>query len=139
MPLAQHEIQVGAVAYFDVTVLNGDARITQPYSPTTRPSPFACFEVGHDRSAWAAITTKQRPDGKRLEVEKAWRLGGSTQWNNDSLFLNDGACTYVGPDQAFIDAAVTEQAFVTIPRPGISATGVAQIITAVQKRHGNRL
>lgn len=139
MPLAQHEIRVGAVAYFDVTVLNGDARITPPTSPTTRPSPFVCFEVGHGRSAWAAITTKQRPDGKRLEIEKIWRLGGSIQWNNDSLFLNDGACTYVGPDQAFIDAAITEQCFVTIPRPGISLTGVEQIVAAVEKRHGNRL
>lgn len=139
MPLTQNEIQVGAVAYFDVAALNSDARITKPQYPTTRPSPFVCFEAANGLSAWAAITTRQRPDGKRLEIQKAWRVGGSIQWNNDDLFLNDGACTYTGLDQAFIDAAQTEQAFTTIARPGIASAGIAQIINVVNARHGNRL
>lgn len=139
MSLAQSEIQVGAVAYFDVTTLNSDARITKPQHPTTRPSPFVCFEAANGRSAWAAITTRQRPDGKRLEIQRAWRVGGSIQWNTDDLYLNDGACTYTGPDHAFIDVAHNEQAFVTIARPEILAAGIVHIVGAVNARHGNRL
>jgi hypothetical protein len=139
MPLALRDISVGAVSYFEVDSLNRDSRITKPMFPTSRAGPFVCFEAQDGRSAWAAITSRQRADGKRLEIPRTARTGGSEKWRDVDLFLNDGACTYTGPDQAFVDAAQGERTFAASARPFIVAASIAQIVCEVDARKGNRL
>lgn len=137
MPLLINEIAVGAVAYFDISLLNSDQRITKPQHPANRASPFVCFQTDGTNSAWAVITTQYRKE--RLEILKLWRQEGSIQWNNDTLYLNDGACTYTGPNQAFIDAAVNETPFTKINRPQITLNGIAAITPVVIARKGPML
>lgn len=137
MPLLDSEIQAGCVAYFDITTLNADTRVSRPRCPTTRPSPFVCFESANDRSAWAPITTQFRKE--RLFLDPLWRVGGSKQWRTDHLYLNDGACTYVGTNAAFVDSAATETPFMKISRPRLTADGVAAVVAEVRQRRGTML
>jgi hypothetical protein len=134
MPLALHEIQVGAIAYFDISLLSNDPSIKKPAFPPNRPSPFICFQAQNGQSAWAVVTTQYRRE--RLVLEKAWRVEGSVQWRTDDLYLNDGACTYVGPDQSFVNAGVHETPFTTINRPQLIALGVAAVLAEVINRNG---
>ena len=137
MPLLTNEISVGAVAYFDTALLNGDPRLIKPQYPANRASPFVCFQINGTDSAWAVITTQYRKE--RLEISKPWRQEGSIQWKTDDLYLNDGACTYTGPNQAFVDAAINETPFTTINRPQVTPDGIAAIINTVMSRNGPML
>ncbi len=137
MPLALNEIAVGVVAYFDPALLLADAQVARPAVPVTRSGPFACVQCVAGRSVWSPITTQFRRE--RLEILPAWRAEGSVQWRTDTLYLNDGANTYVGPSASFVNAAVAETPFTVINRPCITAQGVAAIMAAITLRRGNVL
>lgn len=135
MPIAISEIVPGAVAYFDVTILNRDPTVTKPASVTTRSGPFLCFAVNGDVSGWAPISTQWNKD--RVLIERAWRSGGSDKWLAEDQYLNDGSTTYVGPHAAFVTASQTQDKKTPATRPRVEADGIAAVIEEVRRRGGN--
>lgn len=136
MTLAEDEIEPGAVAYFEADAISRDDRVDKPVPPS-RTGPCVCVQAANGRSVWSPLTTQFRKE--RLLIAQPWRLEGSQKWQNDNIYLNDGANTYVGPDQAFVDAAKDETPFTVINRPRIADDGVKAIIKEIEKRHGKLL
>jgi hypothetical protein len=135
MPITIAEIVPGAVAYFDVDVLNGDPTVTQPASETTRSGPFLCFAVNGNTSGWAAVSTRWNKD--RIRIERAWRSGGADKWLAEDQYLNDGSTTYVGPHDAFVAASRIQDKKTPATRPRVEPDGVAVVAAEVQRRGGN--
>lgn len=153
MPLVLAEIAPGAVAYFDPDILLEDHRVGKPpypaprrgrvqNGPVTHPlDPFICVEADSERSTWAPLTHQEKVvHGRqvRLPIPPTYR-SGSKKWLGETIFLNDGASTYVGPHESFIAAASREAAFTAIPRPQILPAGIANILNEVAARGGRRL
>lgn len=137
MPLTKEQIVPGVIAYFDANVLNADGAVTLPASPTDRSGPFVCFAADSNRSAWAAITTQHRPE--RIEIKSEWRTGGKGAWLSADQYLNDGATTYVGPNESFVAAAATKDRFSGSDRPQVTVDGVSAVLLEITKRGGNLL
>lgn len=137
MSITLAEVVCGVVAYFDVVMLNADARVTKPAAPTPRNGPFMCFEVDDYRSGWAPLTWQSKVE--RIEIEPAWRTGGTEAWKKNTPYLNDGATTYVGPTEAFVDAARSADTYRTETRQFVSAAGVTAVLSEINRRGGRRL
>ncbi|TRO11581.1 hypothetical protein EQ836_14900 [Ectopseudomonas mendocina] len=137
MPLSSNEIKVGAVAYFDQSILNSHKNIQQPTQQPDRPGPFVCVQVVDGKSMWSNVTTAFRKE--RLYLEKQWRIEGSQKWKKGDCYLSDGASTYVGLNEAFIEAAANETPFTTINRPQITAEGVNAILQEILARGGRTI
>jgi hypothetical protein len=137
MPLLPQEVSPGAVAYFDVGILNAATAILKPANPTTRNGPFLCLQVVGESSSWTALTWTGRPE--RLFIEKAWREGGTTAWQNGTPYVNDGAITYRGPNASFIAAAAVADTYRPETRQRVSTAGVAAAVAEVTHRAGGLL
>lgn len=55
------------------------------------------------------------------------------------MYLSDGACTCVGPNAAFVDAASGELPFNKFARPSVTRSGIADVCRAVSARGGATL
>jgi hypothetical protein len=136
MPLSKQEIEPGAVAYYDSDLVLNDDRISDAGLPL-RDGPLICVQSVNGRSVWCPLTTQFRPE--RLLIRAEWRLKGSQKWREDDIYLNDGANTFVGPDEAFVAAAANEIPFTVIDRPRVSMAGVEAIIVEIKNRAGKLL
>lgn len=137
LPLVESDVRPGAVAYFGVAVLHRLDDVAQPRFPTTRDGPFVCFAARARRSAWSPLTTQSRPD--RIRIPNAEVSGGVAYWKEKDLFLNDGATTYVGPNESFIRASQGVDDYPAAARPQFSAKALAAVRVAVARRGGRGL
>ena len=134
MPLQANEIVVGNIAYFDHEVLLREPDMDRNDDGLDRPGPFVCVQIQGSRSVWCAVTTTPNP--KRLFIKNEWRQGGDDQWKHNQQFLVDGLNTYLGPNEAFLRAAINERPFAPITRPSIIATGIEAILKEVENQGG---
>lgn len=134
MPLPLEEVKLGAVAYFDHTVLLSDPDIDRDDDGLNRPGPFVCVQIDGDKSVWCAVTSEHRPE--RLLLQPQWRENGSRQWRTTPQYLVDGLNTYLGPIASFIRAAAAETPFVAYPRPSLNQDGVAAVLAEIEKQGG---
>ena len=86
-------------------------------------------------STWAPLTTKD-PRQVRLFIRLEWRTGGTEKWKRDDQYLNDGATTYVGPNESFVAAAANEIPITMCERGGIKPDGLAEIRKEIVGRGG---
>ena len=86
---------------------------------------------------WSNLTTIFRQE--RLYIDRSWRIDGSQKWRNGDQYLSDGAATYKGSNEAFVNAASGETPFTTIDRPKVTTQGVQKILDEIQERGGNTL
>jgi hypothetical protein len=135
--LGVDEVTVGLVAWLNQHVLHADDRVlsTAP-AGGERLAPFVCCHVSGDRSGWAAITSRPKP--QRLELKSEWRSGGSDDWRRRAQYLNDGNNILEGPTAAFVDASTDER---TVPadRARLSSDGVAAILNEIHRQAHRRL
>ncbi|WP_449422697.1 hypothetical protein [Rhodanobacter lindaniclasticus] len=137
MSLALEEIAPGAIAYFDASVLNADPLVTNTGSPVNRVgigNQFVCYKMEGQRSFWAPLTATFRRE--RLPIDPTWVSNGYGPLAGGGVYLQDGACTYVGPNDSFVVAAVNENPFEN-GRPIISADGLAEVLRVVAQRRGS--
>ena len=140
MPLIANEIQPGAVAYFDADALNSSATVKITGSPVRRigttgaRNQFVCYKTNGSQSYWAPLTTTPRPE--RLLIDAAWVSLAYGALKAGSVYLQDGGCTYMDNNGAFIASAKEEEDFKQGGRPIISATGVQAILITVKGRNG---
>ncbi|MBK1674936.1 hypothetical protein CKO35_16925 [Ectothiorhodospira shaposhnikovii] len=137
MSLSTGEVAVGIVAYFDVAILNADAKIQKPASPTTRNGPFLCVQIVGTKSTWTPLSWTPRTE--RVFIESAWREGGTKAWHSGTPYLNDGSTTYRGETAVFVAAAAVADTYNPETRQKVSAAGVAVIINEIQQRGGGLL
>lgn len=126
------EIEPGLVVFVDPQQLLADARVCHTKDPpTSRSGPFVCTSSGSGHSTWAPLTTEPRRE--RLLLEREWLSGGHRQWLRDDQYLNDGANTWTGPDDAFVTASHAE---LTGPsnRARVSATGMEAIQQEIHRQ-----
>ncbi len=136
------DVRPGAVAYFDVSILNNDPYVRKPYSPATRNGPFLCYANSNGHCCWVEITTQ--PGNERLEILKEWRTGGSATWQVTPQYVNDGRTTYCGSTQCFLNAANDTEVDRFNPKPGnrrpqVCPKGVEIIAELVKERGGKNL
>jgi hypothetical protein len=140
MPLAPAEVVLGAIAYFDADVLNGDDSVVKPESPVSRPgvgagNQFVCYKLDGDKAFWAPLTATYRRE--RLHVEPKWVANGYGPLVRGGVYLQDGRTTYAGPVEAFVKAASAERPFHGRGGgPSISNEGLAEIVRVVGERGG---
>ena len=137
MPLKLEEINPGAIAYFDASVLNADPLVTNTGSPVNRVgigNQFVCYKVDGPNSLWAPLTATFRRE--RLPIDPTWVSNGYGPLAEGGVYLQDGACTYVGPNPSFVLAAANENPFENA-RPAISADGLAEVLRVVAQRRGS--
>lgn len=134
MPLEEHEVVPGAVAYFDHTVLLAAPDLDRNDDGLNRPGPFVCVQVHGDRSVWCAITTECRPE--RLSITSEFRLRGSLGWQRREQYLVDGLNTYLAPTSVFLRAAAAEKLFEPYLRPHVSPAGVQAILAEIDAQGG---
>lgn len=137
MALTLEEITPGAIAYFDASILNADPAVTNTGSPVNRigiGNQFVCYKVDGARSFWAPLTATFRRE--RLPIDPAWVSNGYGPLAAGGVYLQDGACTYVGPSSSFVLAAANENPFEG-SRPSISAVGLSQVLRVVAQRRGS--
>jgi len=134
MALTIPELAIGVVAYFDVSALNVDRRVQPPPSPTPRNGPFVCVQVVHGRSTWAPLTWTHQ--SHRVLIEQQWRLGGTKAWREGTPYMNDGSTTYVGENEAFIEATATADTYLPHTRQRVSEQGVEALLANIRSRGG---
>ena len=83
MPLTLAEIAAGAIAYFEVQVLNTDAAVTITGSPVTRTATgnqFVCYRTDGGLSYWAPMTGTYSPPAPAhrpvLGNQRVWAARG---------------------------------------------------------------
>lgn len=134
MPLTADEIEPGIVAIFDAATLSGDKRVQHEDLGTNfRSGPFLCVDVNGGASRWVAITKKSDRRGLRLSLNEAWRIDGSELWRTEPQWINDARKPFIGPNEAFVDAAATELPHRPHNRPRISLEGLAAIRAELRK------
>lgn len=134
MALRSTDIFVGSVAYFDDELLLSEEDIDAGDSEVDRPGPFVCVQTKGASSVWIAMTGESRPE--RLFVDPKWRMYGSDKWRQDGQYINDGLCTCLGPNEAFVRAGSKEAPFNKYRRPRISDEGIAAILLEIEKQGG---
>ncbi len=140
MPLTLEQIKPGAVAYFDADALNSSENVSITGSPVKRigttgaRNQFVCYKVVDGRSHWAPLTGTFRKE--RLPIDPAWVSFGYGALKAGGVYLQDGGCTYVNSNEAFITAAAEEDEFKQGSRPFISEVGIQQVIKTVEERKG---
>lgn len=95
--------------------------------------PFVCVDINGDRSTWTPLTGQHRDE--RLFIEREWRSGGELPWRVNDTYLNDGANTYTGPNDAFVAANASER---TLPakRARIKPEGMVAVREEIEvQRH----
>lgn len=132
--LTYEEIRPGIVAYFGHEKLNSDGRIAKPRSVVPRNGPFICFAIAGRDSGWVALTTQN--NGMRLLIRFDWREGGKGQWATDPMSLTNGGDTYVGPNEAFVEAALGVDKVDLKNRGRLNADGLAQVVAEVRLQKG---
>ncbi len=136
MPLTEAEIKLGAIAYFDVAVLNPDAAVTKSGDPVQRSASgnqFVCYKVENSQSYWAPLTGTERIE--RLRIQPQWVAKSYGALAAGKVFLQDGKNTYHGPNNSFLAAAQAEQPFFK-GRPCVLPPGLEAITSVVASRGG---
>lgn len=137
------EVEPGLVVFLDQEMLDQDSRVfrTQDLS-TVKSRLFICFGLEANQSEWAPITTQGRRE--RLLLDSVWRTGGEpkcsggfAQWLNEDQYLADGANTYRGPVECFVDASHIECSAVE-RRARLSAAGVEAVQFEVDRQQFRR-
>lgn len=136
MPLTLAEIQPGAIAYFDVGVLHGDAAVVVTGDPVQRDvtgNQFVCYKTKAGTSFWSPLTATFK--FSRTRIKPSWVTHGYGPLAVGRVWLQDGKNTYRGPDASFVAASATEHAF-DVARPVLSAAAIAAIRQAIEVRGG---
>ena len=137
MSLAIEEIAPGAIAYFDASLLNADPLVKNTGSAVNRAgigNQFVCYKVNGASSFWAPFTATFRRE--RLPINPAWVSNGYGPLAAGGVYLQDGACTYVGPNESFVAAAANENPFPG-GRPVLSPEGLVEVLRVVAQRKGS--
>jgi len=132
--LTCEEIKPGIIAYFGHQKLNSDERIAKPTSLVPRDGPYICFAIAGRDSGWTALTTQNKE--MRLFLRFDWREGGMGQWTTDPMSLASGGNTYVGPNEAFVEAAFGVDKADSKTRGKLNAEGMAQVVSEVRLQKG---
>lgn len=131
--IAADEVSAGIVVFLDTAVLRArrDLVWTGTGRDTVDSRLFVCTDLAGDSSEWSPLTTTYRRE--RLFVDRTWRGGGDPdcsggwpQWQLAEQYLQDGASTVTGPNEAFVAASHLE---CTTPatRSRVSNDGLAAI------------
>lgn len=141
MPLTFEQIKAGAIAYFDADALNSSKTVSVIGSPVKRigttgaRNQFVCYKVEEGSSYWAPLTSTSRKE--RLRIDPAWVSFGYGALKAGEVYLQDGGCTYLDTNEAFIAAAKDEEEFKQGSRPLVSEAGVVEICNTVKSRKGH--
>ena len=135
MSLKQHEIIVGAVAYFSTTTLKNLGLLQEAdLENNLGMRPYVCLAASNGKSEWYAITHQSAP--KRQKIYKSWRSGGSHDWRQKDQYINDLRQGLVAEDSFFIQASASELDFRN-GRPMVSPSGIPAIIKGMEEVGGS--
>lgn len=131
MSLKQHEITLGAVAYFSTIALK-DLGLLQEADLENNQGmrPYVCLAASNGKSAWYAIT--HQPSRNRQKIYKSWRSGGSHDWKQNDQFINDLRQGLVADDSFFIQASASELDFRN-GRPMVLPLGIPAILKRMEE------
>lgn len=141
MPLTLEQIKPDAVAYFDADALNSSENVSITGSPVKRigttgaRNQFVCYKVVDGRRHWAPLTGTFRKE--RLPIDPDWVSFGYGALKAGGVYLQDGGCTYVNSNEAFITAAAEEEEFKQGSRPFISEVGSSKLSRQSRNARGN--
>lgn len=135
MALKQHEIAVGAIAYFCTETLKNLGLLQDSdLENNLKMRPYLCLATLNGMSEWYAVTSKPAP--KRQKIYRNWRLGGSQHWQQTDQFFNDLRQGIVANDSLFIQAAASEHNFKN-SRPTVSPVAIPAILNSMQSVGGS--
>ena len=116
--LSQTEIRVGAIAYFEQSVLHSSPELSPPEAvrgDTTKLRPFVCVEAEGSRSKWTGLTTT-RTQFAYVNLGPRHILRGYGPMADGTCYVHGS--TYEGPNHVFVTASANERAFVGGRPPG---------------------
>jgi hypothetical protein len=131
--LSQTEIRVGAIAYFEQSVLHNSPELSPPEAvrgDTTKLRPFVCVEVEGSRSKWTGLTTT-RTQFAYVNLGPRHVLRGYGPMADGTCYIHGS--TYEGPSHVFVTASANERVFVG-GRPQVTAEGMVLVRLALENR-----
>lgn len=98
----RRQIDVGAVIFLEPAVLELDAEILCPISPSEKARPYVCLATENDLSIWMALTSQ--PGRNHLPIPRDVRSPQKTLWADGPCFVNQNFAIHVGPTTRFLRA-----------------------------------
>lgn len=137
MPFSEAEVLVGAIAYFSIDDLRGDASLSRTGgTPDRKGRPFVCYAKDADGDVYWTPLTTETTQGKRTPLDKAWIVGAVDRFATDHVLVNDGGHTYKGTPAAFARLSVRHDKYGPATRPRLTQPGVTAVLAAVRARGG---
>jgi len=135
MPLSHEDVKAGVVAYLSAHVLAADHRVRLAPGDDRhvfRDGPWLCVASNGQTAVWLSMTSRQRNDGRRYQIDRSKFQCGPYRFLTTPNFITDLRHPYTGPIESFVAASRIEYPHFSADRPVLSLRALQDVIARMR-------